>query len=190
VPKIRNRSLKRYYIFFYGRPWYQKLLDYFLNYLGFIFIVPLIFFKVVPLLLAGKIGGLYLLLAIGVPGLGYLIFANEFQSVVVRLNFKDRFLARSHTISFPYEKLLFEIEKSSELFSLFLIQPNVLITKKGYTFCSNEFKQGSHVMKLKIWESDLSEEVENIKQMLYAEYEKTANLGTHPYFIKRIKNYV
>jgi hypothetical protein len=195
--KLENTS-KWYYVRFYGKPWHKKLLEYALNYLILIILTPFVYFIIVQLIhRSDKMTGVFFLMAIGVPAFIFLKISTEFQSTVVRLNFKDRFLTLEDmdplllnfknrylsTLSIPYETLLFDIEKSGELFNLFLIHTNVLIKDKGRIYAI-ETKQGPFVLKLKIWESDSYEEVENVKHILYTEYEKTANLGTHPYFLE------
>ena len=178
---------KGYCVRFYGVPWYKKLFEYLTSYLCLFFAVP-IFIKIIPQFLALKIFGIVLLVVCSVAFWGCIKFTTKFNFTVVRLNFTDRYLVMSYTVWFPYETLLFDIEKSRDLYELFIIHPNIsLVDQRGNTVTHIVSGEEGEIIKLKIWESDTYEEVERIKQILFEEYEKgqIGKPAEHEYFTRK-----
>ena len=78
-----EKTKKRFYVRFYGVPWYKKLFEYLTSYLCLFFAVP-IFIKIIPQFLALKIFGIVLLVVCSAAFWGCLKLTTEFLFAVVR----------------------------------------------------------------------------------------------------------
>ena len=167
-----QRNTKRHYVKYKGFSCLRKAAALIAGY-GFLVIVVLLLLNFA--MKANIYKSVYsLILFMLLLGFCYIAVKSiyEFMFVVIRFNFNDRFIARSHSDSFPYERLVFKKSCLDNVYCLFVVHPNVLDDKTG------------ELLKIKIWSSDDSSETDKVYDYLVSEYKKgmAGKPEEHEYF--------